>query len=143
MTKLARKKAQKKVAVQRRRMVYILRGILGLLILVAGIVYAVSPPGWAPYSESTYDTVTKSSLKNAIHAQELYFAENDSYKTCVGCTSIDLPGYYSDPKIRLNVEADRDGFILIATHEACRRGQWIYQSAAGDLKKSRPFEGCR
>ena len=122
---------------------YILGGVLGLLILVAGIVYAISPAGWVPYRESTYDTVTKTSMKNAINAQELYFSENQSYKTCIGCTSTDLPGYYSDPKIRMNAESDNDGYILIATHEACRRGQWIYQSVAGDLKKSRPFEDCK
>jgi len=61
------------------------------MIVVAGILYAIAPARWGRYRESTYDSVTKSSLNNAVNAQELYFAKNTSYKSCVAPTGLPQP----------------------------------------------------
>jgi hypothetical protein len=143
MKKLIIKKGQKKATTPSRRLSYVLGGLTAFLIVLAGILFAIAPAKWGPYRESTYDTVTKSNLNNAVNAQELYFARNISYKSCVACTSSDLPGYHNDPKIRLNVETENDGYILIATHRDCLRGQWTYQSSTGEFTSPRPFDNCK
>ncbi len=143
MTKSTTKKGQKKVTIRGRCLPYVLGGLIALLIVVAGILFAIAPARWGRYRESTYDSVTKSSLNNAANAQALYFAKNASYNSCVACTSSDLPGYHSHPKVRLNAETEHDGYILIATHKDCRRGQWTYQSTTGELTSRRPFENCK
>ena len=106
-------------------------------------MFAIAPAKWGRYRESTYDSVTKSSLSNAVNAQELYFATKPSSKSCVACTFSDLPGYHNDPKVRLNPETENDGYILIATHRDCRRGQWTYQSTTGKFTNPRPFDYCK
>jgi len=143
MTISTRKKGQEKGTIRSRRLFYILVGSIAFLIVLAGIMFAIAPAKWGRYRESTYDSVTKSSLNNAVNAQELYFVTNTSYKSCVACTSSDLPGYYNDPKVRLNAETENDGYILIATHRDCRRGQWTYQSTTGKFTNPRPFDNCK
>jgi hypothetical protein len=143
MTISTRKKGQEKGTIRSRRLFCILGGSIAFLIVLAGIMFAIAPAKWGRYRESTYDSVTKSSLNNAVNAQELHFATNTSYKSCVACTSSDLPGYHNDPKVRLNPETENDGYILIATHRDCRRGQWTYQSTTGKFTNPRPFDYCK
>ncbi|NIO11763.1 MAG: hypothetical protein GTO40_28570 [Deltaproteobacteria bacterium] len=143
MTRSIPIKSTAKIALQPRRLVYILGRLLALLILMAGVVYLFSPPGWVPNVESTHESVTKSSLKNAIHAQQLYLAQHGSFKSCVSCTSTDLPGYHDHPDVKLSVESDGEGFILIAAHRFCRSGHWVYKSKSEALRNTRPFKDCR
>ncbi len=143
MTKPTINKRQNKLTIRGRRLPYVLGGLIASVIVVAGILYAIAPARWGRYRESTYDSVTKSSLNNAANAQELYFAKNTSYKSCVACTSSDLPGYHNQSKIKLNAETEKEGYILIATHKDCRRGQWTYQSSTGKFTSPRPFDDCK
>ncbi len=143
MTKSTTKKGPEKVTIRGRRLPYVLGGLIASLIVVVGILFAIAPAKWGRNRETTYDSVTKSSLNNAVNAQELYFAKNTSYQSCVACTSSDLPGYHNHSKVRLNAETDNEGYILIATHKDCRRGQWTYQSSAGEFTSPRPFDDCK
>ena len=143
MTKSAILKGRDKATIRGRRSWYVLGGSIASLIVVAGIMFTIAPEKWGRYRESAYDSVTKSSLNNAVNAQELYFVKNTYYKSCVACTSSDLPGYHNDPKVRLNSETENDGYILIATHRDCRRGQWTYQSTTGKITNPRPFDYCK
>ena len=143
MTISTRKKGRVKATIRGRRLTYGLGGLMASLILVAGILFAIAPEKWGRYRVSKYDSVTKSSLNNAVNAQELYFVRNISYKSCVACTSSDLPGYSNDPKVRLNAETENDGYILIATHKDCRHGQWTYESTSGEFTNPRPFDYCK
>lgn len=143
MTKSTKNNGQEKVTIRGRRLPYVLGGLIASLIVVVGILFAIAPPWWGRYRESTYDSVTRSSLNNAVNAQELYFAENTSYQSCVACTSSDLPGYHNHPKVRLNAETETEGYILIATHKDCRRGQWTFQSSSGEFTSPRPFDDCK
>jgi len=143
MTISTRKKGQESGTIRSRRLSYVLGGVIAALIVVVGILFVIAPARWGSYRKSTYDSIIKSSLNNAVNAQELYFATNDFYKSCVGCNSSDLPGYHRHPKVRLNAETENDGFILIATHIDCHLGQWTYQSTTGKLKSPRSFEGCK
>ena len=103
MTNSTTKKGQEKGTMRSRRLSYVLGGLIASLIVVVGILFAIAPARWGSYRESTYDSVTKSSLNNAVNAQELYFATNAFYKSCVGCISSDLPGYHRHPNVRLNM----------------------------------------
>jgi len=143
MTKPTIRKGQNKLTIRGRRLPYVLGGLIASLIVVVGILFAIAPARWGRYRESTYDSVTKSSLNNAVNAQELYFAQNTSYKSCVACTSSDLPGYHNQLKVKLNAETENEGYILIATHKDCRRGQWTYQSSTGKFTSPRPFDDCK
>ncbi len=143
MTKSTTKKGQEKVTIRGKRLPYVLGGLIASLIVVAGILFAIAPPWWGRYRESTHDSVTKSSLNNAVHAQELYFAKTTFYQSCVACTASDLPGYHNHSKVRLNAETENDGYILIATHKDCRRGQWTYHSSTGEFTSRRPFDDCK
>ncbi len=83
MTKPTINKRQNKLTIRGRRLPYVLGGLIASLIVVVGILFAIAPARWDRYRETTNDSVTKSSLNNAVNAQELHFAKNTSYKSCV------------------------------------------------------------
>jgi len=43
------------------------------------------------HQQRGYVAEVRSNLKDAAYAQESYFAKNNSYKSCVACTTRDLP----------------------------------------------------
>jgi len=84
----------------------------------------------------------RSELKGAAYAQESYFAKNNSYKSCVACSTRDLPGYNKRSPVTLKAEAGKTGFVLTATHEKCK-GEWTYQSTTGKIIGPTAIESCK
>ncbi len=86
---------------------------------------------------------TKHALRNAAYAQGLYFDKNNSYKSCVACTSKDLPGFHNSSKVTLNAETGRTGFVLTATHKKCGSSVWTYQSTTETITGPSLKDGCK
>ncbi len=83
------------------------------IIITAGLA-AIATPQFAAYRERGYIAKIKTELKNAADAQKSYFAKNNSHKSCVACTSRDLPGFRNTSKVTLNAEVGRTNFVLVA-----------------------------
>ena len=123
------------------------KGISSVAIaIVAGVV--IAGPSWIAmdlysYSERRrYGISVKSELEDAARAQESYFAKNNSYKSCVACTTRDLPGFHNFREVTLNAEDERTDFVLVATHEKCK-GEWTYQSTTGAITGPNPQDACK
>ncbi len=82
-------------------------------------------------------------LRAAAQAQESYFAKNNSFKSCVACTSKDLPKFYHDPNVTLNSETGSTSFALTATHARCGDIQWTYQSTTGEITGPSRDDACK
>ena len=89
-----------------------------------------------------YGIKVRLDLEDAAHAQESYFAKNNSYKACVACTSKDLPEFYPYPNVTLNIETGSTSFTLTATHENCK-GEWTYQSTTGEITGPDAIDSCK
>ena len=93
---------------------------------------------------SGYVIAVEIELLRAAKAQELYFAKNNSFKSCVACTSKDLPGYDNyHPTVTLNSEAASTSFTLTATHARCGDDQWTVQSTPGEINWKQGYTELR
>lgn len=110
-------------------------------IPVIGVIAAITIPQIEAYRTRSYISDIKSDLFKAADAQKSFYGENISYLSCVACTSRDLPGYKNNPKIRLNAQTADNGFVLIATHDACVGSVWIYDSITEKI--AGPSNGCK
>jgi len=91
-----------------------------------------------------YGLEVSGNLRNAAAAQKLYFDKNNSFKSCVACTSRDLPTrFHYSSKVTLNAETGRTGFVLTATHENCGSNVWTYQSTTGKFTGPDSFKVCK
>ena len=80
-----------------------------------------------------YHSQVELEVLRAAKAQEWYFAKNHSFKSCVACTSKDLPELYNFPNVTLNIETGNTSFTLTATHARCGDDQWTYQGTTGEF----------
>lgn len=80
-----------------------------------------------------YHSEVQLELLRAAILQERYFANNHSFKSCVACTSKDLPGLYNFPNVTLNIETASTSFTLTATHARCGDDRWTLQSTPGEI----------
>ena len=113
--------------------------LLFIFNLVMGFLHVISHMG--PYPRRAWIAETKSNLENAATAQQSYFAMNNSYMSCVSCTSSELPEYDKRSKVTLRAETGTTGFVLTATHKYCE-GEWTYQSTTGEVTIPSPEDGC-
>jgi len=95
------------------------------------------------YRRIAYFSEIRSHLREATHAQESYFDKNNSFKSCVACTSSDLPAFHNRSKVTLNAEVGRTGFVLTATHKKCGSSVWTYQSTTEPITGPNPQDVCK
>ncbi len=114
-----------------------------VFVVVIYVGYAIID---APFSASRrieYGLEVRGNLRNAAAAQKLYFDKNNSFKSCVACTSRDLPGFHNSSEVTLKAETGRTGFVLTATHERCGDSQWIYQRSTGKITGPNAIDSCK
>ena len=72
--------------------------LIELLVVIAiiGILSAIAIPQFKQYRQRAFDAGARSDLRNAAVAEEAYFVDNDTYKSCATtvCTTT-LPGIKS------------------------------------------------
>jgi type II secretory pathway pseudopilin PulG len=123
-----------------------LRAVLiavGVPLMFVGILAAIAIPQIAVYDRAAYNSEMKSTVRVAANAQRSYFAKNNSYKSCVACTSRDLPGFHNSSGVTLKAETGRTWFVLTATHENCGSSVWTYKSTTGETNGPGMKNGCK
>ena len=81
--------------------------LIELLVVVAiiGILAAIAIPQFAEYRKRGFDSRSVSDLRNAATAEEAYFADNETYKTCANqadCEA-DLPGFKGSDSVLISM----------------------------------------
>ncbi len=106
--------------------------VIALVVVLAAMMWLAVEMISARERFGYYSEVELELLRAAI-VQERYFAKNHSFKSCVACTSNDLPELYNFPNVTLNIETASTSFTLIATHARCDDDQWTLQSTPGEI----------
>jgi len=115
-----------------------------VFVVVIYVGYKIIDTNTAVYRRSAYFSEIRSNLRIAADAQRSYFDKNNSFKSCVSCTSRDLPTrFHYSSEVTLNAETGRTGFVLTATHENCGSSVWTYQSTTGKYTGPDSFRVCR
>ncbi len=118
-----------------------INAVIAVVLLVIGVALII-PQTASMRRPRLYVEEIRSDLREAAHAQESYFDKNNSFKSCVACTSKDLPEFRNTSKVTLNAEVGRTGFVLTATHKSCGDSQWIYQRSTEKITGPSPYDGC-
>jgi type IV pilus assembly protein PilA len=86
---------------------------------IIGILSAISVQIFIIMRNRSYDARADSDLRNVASAEEAYFAENESYRSCATtaqCTSV-LPGVsVLSPGVTLAISATTSGFTGTSSH---------------------------
>jgi len=114
--------------------------VVVVFILVS---YAIIDAQFSIFRRRAYFSEIRSNLMKAADAQRSYFAKNNSFKSCVACTSRDLPGFHNRSKVTLKAETGRTGFVLTATHKKCGDSVWTYQSTTETITGPSHQEVCK
>ena len=109
--------------------------LIELLVVVAiiGILAAIAIPQFEQYRLRAFDKRAMSDLRNAISAQEAYFADNEIYVTCTDSACIGtLPGFArsADVRIEQTHNSSTASFIIYACHPSGEKS-YRFQSTTG------------
>ena len=81
-----------------------------IVVVIIGILAAIAIPRFANTKEKAFDSAAKSDLRNAMSAQEAYFADNQTYGAVSAITITTSQG------IALGGGGSASGYALTAKH---------------------------
>jgi type IV pilus assembly protein PilA len=95
--------------------------LIELMIVVAiiGILAAIAIPQFAQMRIRSFNAAAESDLRNAMTAQEAYFADNQSYSAAIGQLTASAVGFANTTNVTTSVEAvSVSGYTMSAQHAA-------------------------
>ncbi|MGH7557946.1 MAG: type IV pilin protein [Gemmatimonadota bacterium] len=85
-----------------------------IVVVIIGILAAIAIPRFAGTKEKAFDAAAKSDLRNAMTAQEAYFADNQTYSS-----DETLLEWQASQGVTLTVNAaDATGYDMTAAHSS-------------------------
>ena len=94
-----------------------------IVVVIIGILAAIAIPQFASTKERAFDATAKSDLRNAMSAQEAYFADNQTY----GAHGDVFTAGNFTPSTNVTVTAagSAGGYTATATHSASSNSYWV------------------
>jgi type IV pilus assembly protein PilA len=99
-----------------------------IVVVIIGILAAIAIPRFANTKGKAFDAAAKTDLRNAMTAQEAYFADNQEYTA----TLADLDMETSQGVTVAIASGDADGYEMTATH-ASSTNTYCVNSDVGEI----------
>jgi type IV pilus assembly protein PilA len=96
-----------------------------IVVVIIGILAAVAIPRFANTKTKAFDSAAKSDLRNAMSAQEAYFADNQTYATALSSL-----GITTSTGIALSGAGSAGGYNMTGKHSSSSNG-FNVQSGSG------------
>jgi prepilin-type N-terminal cleavage/methylation domain-containing protein len=98
-----------------------------IVVVIIGILAAIAIPRFASTKEKAFDSAAKSDLRNAMSAQEAYFADNQTYTGPANLAITTSTG------VALGGGGSASGYKLTAKHNSSSRTWTIEVGGGGTL----------
>jgi len=100
-----------------------------IVVVIIGILAAIAIPRFAATKTKAFDAAAKTDLRNAMTAQEAYYADNQTYASDVA----DLE-FQASPNVTTSVVAgDLDGYEMTAAHADANAKDFCVNSDNGAI----------
>ena len=94
-----------------------------IVVVIIGILAAIAIPQFASTKERAFDATAKSDLRNAMAAQEAYFADNQTYDPAAISTA---GNFTTSTGITISVSAaSAGGYAATASHASSSNNYWV------------------
>lgn len=108
-----------------------------IVVVIIGILAAIAIPQFASTKERAFDATAKSDLRNAMSAQEAYFADAQQYAPGAIATG----NFTTSTGISMTVSAaSTSGYAATASHTSSGNSFWVQvgtgSSIEGKIQKS-------
>jgi len=100
---------------------------LMIVIAIIGILAAIAIPNFVSYRQRSYNSATKSDLKNAVTAQEAYYVDEGSYADTL--TKLGVGGWVQTAKVDFFTAGTESGFTMTAVHASGQETWTVGQGA--------------
>ncbi len=101
-----------------------------IVVVIIGILAAIAIPRFAGTKEKAFDAAAKSDLRNAMTAQEAFFADNQSYTSDVAELE-----WQASQGVTLTINsADGTGYDMTAGHSSSG-SSWCVATDVGEICK--------
>lgn len=106
-----------------------------IAIVIIGILAAVSFTGLNGYRERAYHAAVKTDLRNALSAEEGYFADNGSYLafSVTDGGTVTPPDFTASKAVTITATVVAAGLRLEGSHSAASGTGWCLSTATGRL----------
>ena len=97
----------------------VIGGVIGLFVLIAivGILAAIAIPQFSAYRIRSYNAAAQNDLRNAITAQEAYYADNASYTASVQRLSVSEYALTVSQGVTIEIlSAGKAGYHMVSYH---------------------------
>ena len=108
---------------------------LVVVMAITSVLTAIAIPQYKQYRAKSFDAGARADLHNAVLAEEAYFVDNDSYRSCANsaCPAT-LPGMHElTVGVQISMTGTTSGFLGTASHRAGVR-VYSWNSANGGLQ---------
>lgn len=93
-----------------------------IVVVIIGILAAIAIPQFASTKERAFDATAKSDVRNAMAAEEAYFADSQVY----GPSSMATGSFTTSTGISISASAaSSGGYAVTASHSASSNSYWV------------------
>ena len=93
-----------------------------IVVVIIGILAAIAIPQFASTKERAFDATAKSDVRNAMAAQEAYFADAQTY----GPNAIAAGSFTTSAGISISASAaSAGGYSVTASHSSSSNSYWV------------------